>query len=143
MAKKNKNVPPHPQEAERVEVKFHSCKMFEKTAEKYKADRRIKAKLVEFLQFKTSSPFEKFGSSDYPFVAGPLHSVGAIHAKLSFDVSIVYKISSKNVGGVRKVDFLLFGIFSHDESGTGQPSNPAKMTSLSQKITHADFPSLE
>jgi mRNA-degrading endonuclease YafQ of YafQ-DinJ toxin-antitoxin module len=108
-------------------VTFKTCKLFEKTISK--AEQQIKKKLKDFINWKKDHPIEKFGSSDYPFKAGAL--TGYSHAKLSFDISIIYRYKDSV--------FYLYGVFSHDESGTGQPSNINRQASLLTKFKNQEF----
>lgn len=107
---------------------FKTCKLYEKTLSKQ--DKLIKSKLKDFMAAKSSNPRAKFGSSDYAF-SSTGNFAGLWHAKLSFDNSIVYKIE----GDV----CYLYGVFSHDESGTGTPPNKNKQTALGTKLKNQQF----
>lgn len=107
---------------------FKKCKLFDKTFAK--TTKQIQTKFKDFINWKKDHPTEKFGSSDYPFTNSGNFG-GFWHAKLSFDVSVIYK-QEKGV-------ILLFGVFSHDESGTGQPANLNKQASLRSKLDHQEF----
>jgi len=111
-----------------VTALFKKCKLFDKTFGK--ATKQVQAKFKEFVNWKKDHPTEKFGSSDYPFTGSGNFS-GFWHAKLSFDVSVIYKVE-KNI-------VYLYGVFSHDESGTGQPANKNKQVSLRAKLDHQEF----
>ena len=109
-------------------VQFKKCKLFDKTFEK--ANAQIKERFKEFVIWKSEHPNENFGKSDYAFTkAGSLS--GFYHAKLNRDISIIYK---------RKQDiFYLYGIFDHEESGTGTPGNQRRQDALSTKLNNQDF----
>lgn len=111
-------------------VTFKKCKLFDKTFSK--AQQPVKNKFKEFVKWKEAHPHEKFGGSDYPFVsAGALQ--GYWHAKLNFDVSIIYRVEKDVV--------YLYGVFSHDDAGTGQPANINKQQSLKSKLDNQVFES--
>jgi hypothetical protein len=109
-------------------VLFKKCKLFDKTYSK--ADKKIKEKFNEFVKWKSQHPTEKFGSSDYPFNSSAALATFS-HAKLTFDVSVVYRYEDGII--------YLFGIFSHDESGTGQPQNKNRQVSLRSKLDNQVF----
>lgn len=107
---------------------FKTCKLYLKSLDKQ--DKLIKNKLKDFMTFKSANPRSKFGSSDYAF--SPTGSfAGFSHAKLTFDISIVYKIEGDIC--------YLYGVFSHDESGTGTPPNKNKQNALGTKLKNQQF----
>lgn len=100
-------------------------KEFAKTLDTYSSQKELlKRKLIDFVRFKSSSPYNgrapdgsKFGSSDYLLGSeGKFRDIpGIAHAHLTFNISVVYRIE----GDVLR----LYGIYSHDDMGTGQPPN--------------------
>lgn len=100
-------------------------KEFAKTLDNYSSQKELlKRKLIDFVRFKSTSPYNgrgpdgsKFGSSDYLLGAeGKFRDIpGIAHAHLTFNISIVYHIE----GDVLR----LYGIYSHDDMGTGMPPN--------------------
>lgn len=90
--------------------------------------------LKDFLTLKRDNPRAAYGSSDKPFT-GKGNFAGAIpglaHAHLSFDLSIVYRIEH-NV-------LYLYGIYSHDQLGTGQPPKMNVQKSMAQKFSNMNF----
>lgn len=109
-------------------MQFKTCKLFDKTFEKYRSNKSVPQKFKEFIRTKSDDPHAKFGSSDYAFTKTS-NMPGYWHAKLTFDISLVYKI----VGDV----CYLYGLFSHDDLGTGQPANIAKQKSNREKFDNA------
>lgn len=107
---------------------FKKCKLFDKTFSK--VTKQVQNKFKEFVNWKKDHPTEKFGGSDYPFLKSGNFS-GFWHAKLSFDVSVIYKVEKNTI--------FLFGVFSHDDSGTGQPANINRQVSLRSKFDHQEF----
>jgi hypothetical protein len=98
----------------------------EATINKY-TDRKesLKAELKEFILYKQANPYngtspagEGFGNSDKRFISGKIFNTAVpdiSHAHLTHNISIVYKIED---------DVLyLFGVYTHDDLGTGQPQN--------------------
>lgn len=109
------------------------CNLF---AESYAAKRTlpgIKDRLKEFIAQKMSNPTAKFGKDDKPFV----DVIPANHAKLTSNISIVYTLSGSNPRELR-----LYGVFAHDDIGTGQPSNQRKQKNFAAKMNNQMFRSL-
>lgn len=98
----------------------------EATLNKY-TDRKesLKAELKEFILDKQANPYNGtgptgrgFGNSDKRFISGKIfnNAVPDIsHAHLTHNISIVYKIEDNTL--------YLFGVYTHDDLGTGQPQN--------------------
>lgn len=127
MAKPNRN--PAPQAPARV-ARIMASKLFDQTLASYSGNVAVLKALKEFITQKRAQPLAPFGSKDYPFKGdGPLHGIG--HAGLTFDVSILYKISGKNPNIIT-----LYGIFSHDQLGTGQPANIKRQKNAATTINN-------
>jgi mRNA-degrading endonuclease YafQ of YafQ-DinJ toxin-antitoxin module len=127
MKPKNNGKPAISAQPQRV-CRIMASELFFKTLENFKHNSRVLQALKEFIQTKRANPNQKFGSKDYPFVgAGPLK--GIPHAGLDFDVSIVYTIEGKNPNIIT-----LYGLFTHDQLGTGTPANIKR-----QKQARASF----
>lgn len=109
-------------------VTFKKCKLFDKTFSK--TTQQIKSKFKDFVEWKSAHPTDSFGSSDYPF-SGAGFLRGLWHAKLSFDISIIYRQEKEVI--------YLYGVFSHDESGTGSPSSKVKQSALATKLSNQEF----
>ena len=107
---------------------FKKCKLFDKTFAK--ATKQVQTKFKDFVEAKKNNPAEKFGGSDYHFIKAG-HLGGFWHAKLSQDISVIYKVD-KNI-------VYLYGIFSHADSGTGTPANINKQDSLRSKLDNQEF----
>jgi mRNA-degrading endonuclease YafQ of YafQ-DinJ toxin-antitoxin module len=114
-------------------VTFRTCKLFDKTFDSYKQNKKVVSAFVAFKNAKMADPTAKYGSKDYKFLNGPLSKYW--HAGLSFDVSIVYTTERKGN------DFVinLYCVCSHDESGTGQPPNNKKQQSLATRLDNQVF----
>jgi len=94
----------------------------------------VKDSLKRFLSSKRTNPQQSYGNKDYPFTsAGQFaHEVpGLMHAHLSQDLSIVYKVQGNEI--------YLFGIFSHADLGTGNPPNIRKQTSMARRFANMTF----
>lgn len=113
-----------------MSVKFRTCKLFQKTFANYKNNKQVVNKFKEFVARKEQNPDEGFGSKDYSFGRKGNLS-GYYHAGLTFDVSLIYNREGDTIN--------LFGLFSHDESGTGQPANINKQQSLKTKLDNQDL----
>lgn len=114
-----------------------ACSLFFNTFEKYKTNKAVLQALREFIIHKRANPMTPFGGKDYPFRGGHLKGYG--HAGLNFDVSVIYNL----LGAMPKL-IHLYGIFSHDDIGTGTPPRlkmQAKVASVLDRQT--DFKPLE
>jgi len=120
------------------EVIFLTCDMYRETyAAKVRSNSTLGQKINAFLVAKRDAPLQPFGSSDKPYQGkGIFNSVvpGLRHAHLTHDISIVYTIS-----GTKPKVIKLYGLFGHDESGTGTPPNPKKQKSLAVRMGNQSF----
>lgn len=94
----------------------------------------IKKKFRDFMEIKRRDPNQSFGSSDKPFTPkGNFANAvpGLKHAHLTFDLSIVYKVVGTQI--------FLYGFFTHDDLGTGQPPNINKQKSNAVKFANQGF----
>jgi hypothetical protein len=108
--------------------------IFDETLNKYPA---LENRVIDFIKLKTTNPSQRFGSSDYPFNSdGPLGKMKLKHAHLSQDVSIFYKIAGS------PSTLYIFGLFSHNESGTGNTKNNKLQKSLAARLKN-QFPDLK
>ena len=119
-------------------VRFVVCELYKKTLdEKASAFPIIKKKVDEFLKFKYENPTSNYGSSDSAFVpGGPLANAvpGLRHAHISRDLSIFYTLSGNNPKNLR-----LYAIASHQDSGTGTPSNTKRQQSFGKRLQNQTF----
>jgi hypothetical protein len=111
----------------------YGCDMFNATYKDKKARFPIiKSKIREFGAKKASDSMAPYGSADTRFVSNsPISSLlpGMRHAHLTKDLSVWYKIT----GGAAPI-IKLYGIFTHEETGTGTPAKIAKQISISKKL---------
>lgn len=115
-------------------VQFRDCALHTESVLKYK---ELKQKLKDFINFKISNPLAPFGGSDKKFTSnGPYNTAipNLRHAHLSPDISIVYKVHSKNP---LLID--LYGLFSHEELGTGNPSKQNTQKAMSKRFAQQTF----
>jgi hypothetical protein len=118
-------------------VKFQYCDLFKSTYIERSRNPQIVKKFDEFIRSKSLNPIAPYGSSDKPFRGGGFFSNAVPklrHAHLTHDISIVYLISGFNPTQIK-----LYGLFSHDEMGTGQPANIKKQKSLSRQLSNQIF----
>lgn len=115
-------------------VIFRTCPLFDETiAQKSKGNSFLQQKLLDFRKSKIENKIAPFGGSDKPFKPfGPFK--GLKHAHLSGDVSIVYAIHGSNPSIID-----LYGLFSHDELGTGQPVNINRQKSMDKTLSRQSF----
>ena len=119
-------------------VVFRHCNLYRETlVDKARAYPIIGQKMQDFKAFKSANPLQQYGGSDKPFVGNGFFGNavrGLRHAHLTHDIMVVYKLS----GADPKV-FDLYGIFSHDELGIGQPANLKKQKSAASRLGNQDF----
>ena len=104
-----------------------------------KLNDRLASRLSDFINSKTNNPLQQFGSSDKPFTsrgifANTIPNETLLHAHLTHDVSIIYSLSGKDPKILK-----LYGLFTHDEMGTGQPANIKKQKQTASRISNTGF----
>ena len=102
---------------------------FERTLNKFSNQKdRLKRGVKEFLAWKNKNPangfipnvYPGYGNSDKKFKPKGFfgsHLPGVAHAHLTHDISIVYLVD-RETSTIR-----VFGLYSHDDIGTGQPED--------------------
>ena len=114
-----------------MSVVFKRCDLFNETYKKHAGE--IKDQLEKFLSFKAQNPLMPFNKKDYPFKGnGVLHGIG--HAHLTFNISVFYTLTGRDPRVIQ-----LIGIFTHDESGIGNPAKPNLQRSLKSRIDTQKF----
>ncbi len=120
-------------------VTFLECNKFVEGARKYlKPGTSIYDSFVNFIATKSANPNAPYGSSDKPNPKGtPMAAMvpGIRHAHLNHNISIFYTVSGRDPTQIR-----LYGVLSHDESGT-QP-NQAKtkvQTGVAKQFKNQEF----
>ncbi len=103
------------------------CPLFIESYRNRKGIKGVKEALIAFVMAKNANPTAKVGKDDKPFV----DVIPANHAKLTSDVSIVYTLSGSNPRMLK-----LFGVFTHDDIGSGQPPNQRRQQSFASKINN-------
>jgi hypothetical protein len=116
---------------------------FNKTLVKFADQKdRIKLELRKFVDFKNSNPangsvagvYSGFGDSDRRFRSkGKFANKidGISHAHLTHNISIVYLVDD----GV----LYLYGIYSHDDIGTGSPGNINRQEQMATRWANMNF----
>lgn len=111
-------------------VEFVKCDAYVDSVAKYKGNQQVLAAFREFIDFKSREPLALFGGKDRPFTGnGSLR--GYIHAGITRDISIIYKISGRDPHVIS-----LYGLYTHNDIGTGTPGRPqltAKMAAMFNK----------
>lgn len=109
----------------------------ETLVEKARAYPGIAQKVQDFKKFKSENPLQAFGTRDKPFMGNQIYGTtipDLRHAHFNLDLMIVYTIRGRN-----PIEFDLYGIFSHDELGIGQPANVRKQRSMSSRMANQQF----
>lgn len=119
-------------------VQFQWCKLFKDTiSKKAKQNPDVLKLFKEFIQLKSENPNQSFGSRDGPFKATGTFTkyVPKLrHAHLMHDLNICYTINGKDPTTIK-----LYGVFKHDELGTGQPANINRQQSVASKMGNQSF----
>lgn len=104
---------------------------------------RLKKSLVNFIEWKSKFPFNGgvanypgYGSSDKKFKSFGKFGTqmpGISHAHLTHDISIVYQVD-------RETDTIkLFGVYTHDDIGTGSTPNTNRQEQMTQRWNNMKF----
>lgn len=115
-------------------VRFQFCPLFQETFGNHP---QVLGRLNAFMDAKARDPLAAFGSSDKSFSGEGLltKSVPKLrHAHLTHDISLLYTIGGRDPTIIR-----LYGVFTHDESGTGTPSNIKRQRKLGDRLARQTF----
>ena len=98
--------------------------------------KKIVDRFEEFLKTKKQNPLQPFGKSDRPFLSAgfiknAIPNETLLHAHLTHDISLVYSLSGKDTKVMK-----LYGLFTHDEMGTGQPANIRRQKQFADRLSH-------
>ena len=125
-------------EAYQHDVEIKVCPLFVQTfKEKVHGNPAVDKKYKEFKSIKTQNPLQSYGAKDYPMIAqGPIGKLipGMRHAHLTSDISVFYTIEGRDPTIIK-----LYGVFSHQDVGTGQPANPKRQKSAGQQMVNQQF----
>jgi hypothetical protein len=119
-------------------VRFLASDLFRQTfADKMRSIPGLEEKFQEFQSAKAQNPGAPFGGSDHPMISrGPLgKEIPKLrHAHLTRDLSVYYTVSGRD-----PVEVKLYGIFAHNESGTGTPANIKRQKNLARVMSRQSF----
>jgi mRNA-degrading endonuclease YafQ of YafQ-DinJ toxin-antitoxin module len=108
--------------------------LYNETLSNYSKNQRVLERLKEFITHKRNNPTQNFGTKDQLFssdgiLKSAVNNESMKHAHLTHDVSILYTIQG------RPPLIKLYGIFSHDELGTGQPSKKSDQRKAASRLS--------
>jgi hypothetical protein len=132
---KNKNTPAPNKTApaQTSEPTVKTCEAFDESVHTHPG---YANKIKEFVRFKSVNPTASFGSNDSAMSsASSLGKNKVRHANIANDLRIFYRISGN------PTVIYLYGIFSHDESGTGHSSGNKDIKRFA-KYLEKQFPEL-
>lgn len=119
-------------------VIFKSCEEYLATLAKWgRGNAALVQKLQEFHNTKLANPMQPFGKNDTRLIAtGPLGRAieGLRHAHLTQDLSIFYTLGGSNPHIIYQ-----YGIYSHNESGTGNSQNIKVQKNLGKRLSNQEF----
>ena len=88
-------------------------KMYDKSVAKHQNKKaQIETKVRDFISFKKENPTSPFSTADAPFKL----NTKMWHYHVTRDLSLVYHMANNN--GI--INFILFGVYSHDEIGSSK-----------------------
>jgi mRNA-degrading endonuclease YafQ of YafQ-DinJ toxin-antitoxin module len=115
-------------------LQIKTCPLFVKTHfEKTRSYPILAKKFEDFKNAKMENPMAPVGSSDKTFTTYG-NFKGLKHVHLTPDISLVYQLEGSN-----PITMKLYGLFSHDELGTGQPPSIRRQQSMGVKIANQEF----
>lgn len=119
-------------------VQFQTGPLFDQTWQaRSENNASLRNKLEQFVKIKSQDPTASFGASDKPFKSGGFFTnviPKLRHAHLTHDLSLVYTME----GGTDPV-IRLYGVFSHDDLGTGNPPNKNRQRNMSAQFSGQTF----
>ena len=120
----------------KVVVKY--CDLFNKTAAQHlRPGTPIYKSFTDFITTKVANPIAQYGSSDKKNPSGTPMSIevpGIRHAHLTHDISVFYTVSGANPTLLK-----LYAIMTHDEAGSGQPSNHKVQKGVAKRMANQTF----
>ena len=109
--------------------------LFRETAAKYaKPGTNVLSRYADFIRTKLENPTAQFGASDKknPDSTPMAQEVPGIrHAHLTHDISVFYTLSGANPAVLR-----VYALLTHDEAGTGQPTNTKVQKSMGKRMAN-------
>lgn len=116
----------------------------EKTINRFSNQKdRIKKALVSFIEWKSKFPFNGgvanypgYGSNDKKFKTFGKFGTqmpGISHAHLTHDISVVYQVD-RETNSIK-----LFGVYTHDDIGTGSTPNTNRQEQMTQRWSNMKF----
>jgi hypothetical protein len=119
-------------------VQFQWCKLFKETfSEKARLNPELKNLFDDFRRTKEANPNQPYGSRDASFHGDGIFSKKIPklrHAHLMHDLNLCYTISGKDPTIIK-----LYGVFKHDELGTGQPANIKRQKNVAATMANQSF----
>lgn len=112
-------------------ARIFSSKLFLSTLKNFRGQEAVILALQQFIAHKRADPTAPFGGKDYPFRGASLK--GYMHAGLTFDAQIIYTISGRDPHIIK-----LYGVFSHDQLGTGNPVQMKRQQKAGQTFDNAN-----
>lgn len=121
-----------------MNVVYEICPLFVESVTAAKARfPNIVEMVKDFRQFKSANPLAPYGYKDLSLSPDGSFNVEVPkirHAALASDLRIWYTISGKNPNIIR-----LYGVFSHADSGTGDPPARNVQRKLAKKMAKQQF----
>jgi hypothetical protein len=128
----------NPNNVEPLEI--HTCDNFNDSLEKnLEKHPDLEQMVQDFLNEKAKNPLGQYGNKDTHM--GDTGKWGLVpkikHTALAHDMRLFYTLEGKGPRILR-----LYGVHSHDESGTGNPKNMNRQDKLAKKMSKQKFEKL-
>ena len=109
--------------------------------EKVRPHKSQRDSFIRFIDNKRKDPRKQLNSADKPFKSQGVYGMkipGLMHAHIAGgDISIVYRVQNE---GSEPVVYL-YGFYTHDELGTGEPARPAIQQKMASNFSRFTFES--
>lgn len=89
--------------------------------------------ISDFLRFKSVNPKQSYNPKDTPLTGGILKDLKLWHYDIGRSLRLYYNVSQEG----DTVFLNLYGVFTHDETGTGQPANKRKQEKFVDHVKNA------
>ena len=115
---------------------FQKSSIFDDTIQKRQQMMpNLQDRIREFIATKSKDPLQQYGSKDKPF--GGNGPIGQAFPKMRYthlnsDLSLFYTMEGRN-----PTVFKLYGVFSHDDIGIGQPQNIKRQKNFITRLKNA------
>lgn len=102
--------------------------------EKSKGNKLVLKKVEEFITEKINSPKQSLSVGDTPLTGGHLKDSRLWHYDIGKSLRLYYRTDETP----NEIQIKFYGVFTHEETGTGTPPNQQKQKSFAQSVEQAE-----